>query len=160
MKKKNSPKRQYTWIQGISNKQARLDYFLITEELVSITSNNQIGHKYRSDHAAVSITIKLSNHIRGPGIWKLNNSLLMDENFIKLIKKEIIDFKLVYAATPYNQDYIRPLSLGLKLMIDILLFWETLLTTLRGTIITNSGKKGKKPIQKKETNKPNSNIRH
>ena len=146
----NPTKLQYTWIQGISNKQARLDYFLINEELLSITSNNKILQKYRSDHAPVNITIKLSNHTRGPGIWKLNNSLLMDEDFIKLIKKEIIDFKLVYAATPYNPDFIRPLSHGFELMIDISLFWETLLTTLRGTIITYSGKKRREANREKK----------
>ena len=146
----NPQKLQYTWIQGISNKQARLDYFLITEELLSITTNNHIGPKYRSDHAPVNITINLSKHTRGPGIWKLNNSLLMDEDFIKLIKKEIIEFKLIYTATPYNQDYIRPLSHGFELMIDISLFWETLLTTLRGVIITYSGKKRKESNREKK----------
>ena len=36
----NNPNRKrYTWLQGVSNKQAHLDYFLCTEELMSITKN-------------------------------------------------------------------------------------------------------------------------
>ena len=84
---KNPTKKQYTWLQGLSNKQSRLDYFLITEELLSAISEDKIGTKYRSDHAPVYLTFTLSNHIRGPGTWKLNNSLLLDEEFIILIKK-------------------------------------------------------------------------
>ena len=137
----NPNKKQYTWIQGISNKQARLDYFLITEELLSITGDHVIGCKYRSDHAPVRIKIILNDQERGPGIWKFNNSLLLDDDFMKLIKKEIANFKLIYAATPYNPDFIRPLSHNFDLMIDPSLFWETLLVTLRGTIIKYSGKK-------------------
>ena len=142
-------KKQYTWIQGLSNKQSRLDYFLITEELLSITGDNSIGVKYRSDHAPVSIGLRLSNHERGPGVWKLNNSLLKDEDFVKLIKKEIINFKLIYAATPYNQDFIKPLSHGFEIMIDISLFWEALLTLLRGVIIIYSRKKKRQSNQEK-----------
>ena len=143
----NIDKKQFTWIQGISNKQARLDYFLITEELLSITSKNNIETKYRSDHAPISIQIELCKHTRGPGTWKFNNSLLMNEDFIKLIKKEIVYFKLTCAATPYNQDYISSISHNFELMINPSLFWETLLVTLRGTIIGFTGK------QKREQNK-------
>ena len=138
---KNPTKKQYTWLQGLSNKQSRLDYFLITEELLSAISEDKIGTKYRSDHAPVYLTFTLSNHIRGPGTWKLNNSLLLDEEFIILIKKEINNFKLTYAATPYNPDFVTAISHNFELMISASLFWETLLVTLRGIIIRYSRKK-------------------
>ena len=100
-----------------------------------------LGTKYRSDHAPVYLTFTLSNHIRGPGTWKLNNSLLLDEEFIILIKKEINNFKLTYAATPYNPDFVTAISHNFELMISASLFWETLLVTLRGIIIRYSRKK-------------------
>ena len=42
----------------------------------------------------------------------------MDDNFIKLIKKEIIDFKLIYAAIPYNPEYISAIIHDFKIMIS------------------------------------------
>ena len=33
----NKSEKRYTWLQGISNKQAILDYFLCNEEMLSIT---------------------------------------------------------------------------------------------------------------------------
>ena len=137
----NPDKKQYTWLQGISNKQSRLDYFLITEELLSVTNKNKIETKYRSDHAPVSIQIEINNHIRGPGTWKFNNSLLMDEDFITMVKREIINHKLIYAVTPYNQNYISSISHNFDIMINPSLFWETLLVTLRGSIMRYAGKK-------------------
>ena len=73
----------------------------------------------------------------------MNNALLKDANFIASIKKEINIFKSIYAATPYNPNYIDSVSHGFELMIPPSLFWETLLATLRGTIIRYSKRKKK-----------------
>ena len=51
----NPSKNKFTWSQGISNKKARLDYFLCNEELLSIIKKPKIGTKYRSDHAPISL---------------------------------------------------------------------------------------------------------
>ena len=138
---------QFTWLQGISNKQARLDYFLCNDELLSITKNYHINPKYRSDHAPISCNLNIGNNIKGPGTWKFNNSLLLDKNFATMIKKEINIFKSIYAATPYHPNYIESISTGFDLMISSSLFWETLLVTLRGAII--------KFCKKRKTNKNN-----
>ena len=133
--------KQYTWLQGILNKQARLDFFLCNEELLSITKHFEIKSKYRSDHAPITFKLVLSNNVKGPGTWKFNNSLLTDEKFITLIKKSIVDIKMTYAATPYNPDFVAAATHGLTLMIPPTLFWETTLVTLRGVIIDYSKKK-------------------
>ena len=70
----------------------------------------------------------------------MNNSLLTDKNFEILIKKEINNFKQIYAATPYNPDYIDSITHGFEIVIPPTLFWETLLVTLRGSIIYYSKK--------------------
>ena len=128
----NNPKsRQFTWLQGISNKQASLDYFLCNDELLSITNNYQINPKYCSDHAPISCSLNIGNNARGPGTRKFNNSLLLDKDFAVMIKKEIDIFKSIYAATPYHPNYIESISKGFDLMISQSLFWETLLVTLR-----------------------------
>ena len=131
---------RYTWSQGISNKHARLDFFLCNEELLSITKNYKILPKYRSDHAPITCKLSISDEDRGPGVWRMNNSLLTDKNFEILIKKEINNFKQIYAATPYNPDYIDSITHGFEIMIPPTLFWETLLVTLRGSIIYYSKK--------------------
>ena len=137
----NPTLKRYTWAQGISNKHARLDYILCNEELLSITSNYQINTKYRSDHAPISCSLTISNDKRGPGVWRMNNSLLADKDFETLIKNEINNFKQIYAATPYHPDYINSVSHCFEIMISPTLFWETLLVTLRGSIIYCSKQK-------------------
>ena len=137
----NPNRKRYTWLQGISNKQARLDYFLCTEELLSITINYKINTKYRSDHAPISMTLELTKEQRGPGTWKFNNKLLLEDEFNKMIKEEINITKAIYAATPYNPSYIEAISHGFDIMISAPLFWETLLVTLRGKIITYAAKR-------------------
>ena len=142
-RQENANKKRFTWLQGLSCKQARLDYFLCNEELASVCSNEDILYKYRSDHAPITITISINDQPRGRGSWKLNNSLLKEEKFVKLIKKEILNFKLAHCATPYNHDYVYPRNAEIEFMVDPTLFWESLMATLRGTIITYSIKNGK-----------------
>ena len=138
----NPNRKRYTWLQGLSCKQARLDYFLCSEELTSVCTKEDILYKYRSDHAPITITIALNSQPRGVGSWKFNNSLLKEENSI--IKEEIITFKLAHAATPYNQEYVFPKSSNIEFMTNPILFWETLMVTLRGAIISYSTHKNKK----------------
>ena len=114
----------------MSNKQARLDYFLCSEDLISVCNKEDILYKYRSDHAPITITITLNQQPRGSSSWKFDNSLL-DENFIKIIKEEIINFKLAHAAIPYNQDYVYSKSSNIEFMINQILFWESLMATLK-----------------------------
>ena len=68
---------------------ARLDYFLISESLLSIYSAAKIKSSYKSDHSPITLKLNISNHIRGRGNWKLNNALLMDENLKHKISQEI-----------------------------------------------------------------------
>ena len=132
---KNPKTKRYTWLQGLSNKQARLDYYLCNEEILNIASNEDILYKYRSDHSPISLTLTINDQKRGPGGWKFNNSLLRNPQFSKLIKKEILLFKQIHAATPYNPNYVIGMSRNLEFMANPHVIWETLLATLRGTII-------------------------
>ena len=41
----------------------------------------------KSDHSLLKLTILLENQAKpGRGLWKINTSLLQDDNYIKLIK--------------------------------------------------------------------------
>jgi exonuclease III len=83
----------FTWSKRNPVKMARLDFFLVTENLMSIFSDAYILPKYKSDHAPVVVTVNTSTDQHGKGYWKFNNSLLRDHDFVKLIKKDIADVK-------------------------------------------------------------------
>ena len=146
---KNPDKKIFTWMQGISGKQSRLDYFLCNEELISISNYEEILYKYRSDHSPITLTLEFNPFKRGKGLWKMNNSLLKNEEFTKLIKREINNFKDIHVATPYHPDFSGNKLHGLEQIVDPILFWDALLANLRGIIINFSRKLNKKKKEKK-----------
>ena len=50
-------RKQFTWRKFITNNQARLDYFLVSEELVSEVIDTNVKLGYRSDHSVVKLTL-------------------------------------------------------------------------------------------------------
>ena len=53
-----------------------------------VTSCN-ICPSIASDHEIVTVKIRISSIIRGPGLWKFNNSLLEDNNFKEDVRSYI-----------------------------------------------------------------------
>ena len=81
---------QYTWHSHHKPPIfSRLDYFLISENLRNsiVSSRHNIG--YKSDHSIVSLNIDLINLTRGPGYFKINNSLSLNEDYQEIIKNSI-----------------------------------------------------------------------
>ena len=89
-------KNQFTWRAGNSNKQARLDFFLISENLFRDIETAEIEPGYRTDHSLIKLTIKISNEDKGRSFWKFNSSLLKDPEYVKSIKKVIAEVKEQY----------------------------------------------------------------
>ena len=80
-------KREYTWSRrNPVRKQARLDFFLTSFDCFLYTSDTCIIPGYRSDHSGILLDLTLNENERGRGYWKFNNSLLKDQNYIKLVK--------------------------------------------------------------------------
>ena len=46
-----------------------------------------------SDHSPISLLIKLNTYNNGPGLWKLNTSILKDESYIKMINDKLDNLK-------------------------------------------------------------------
>ena len=67
----------------------RLDYVLISKKLRNsvVSCKHNIG--YKSDLSKVSLNIDIINLTRGPGFFKLNNSLLSDKDYQETVKKTI-----------------------------------------------------------------------
>lgn len=116
--------KRYTWSRNTPIKRARLDFFLITEELMGLVERVDIQSGYLTDHNSVEIELKLNNFTKGKGFWKFNNSLLKDREYVKKVKETIKEVKNKYAALTYNREIINPLpAQELHLTINDQLFF-------------------------------------
>lgn len=132
----NPTVKAYTWKRSNPTKKARLDFFLISEELSNLVESTSIGPGYRTDHSCISIALRLTNFKRGPGLWRFNNSLLKDAKFVERIKTCIREMKCEYAIPVYNFDNIDCVSHDdLQFIINDSLFFETLLLKIRSETI-------------------------
>ena len=67
------------------------------------------------DHKIATFFLDIELTKRGSGYWKINNSILNDIDYIKMIKRVINDF-LITNTQEYTSPYI---------------FWETLKCAIR-----------------------------
>lgn len=74
---------RFTWRQPNPLIQCRLDYFLTSNSLSEYISHSDIIPGIRTDHSAIVINVQLQKSpVRGPGLWKFNNSYLADEQYV------------------------------------------------------------------------------
>lgn len=80
---KNPNSRVYTWKKDKnSQKVSRLDYFLISQSLLSKVSSCKINSNYGySDHSMITLSLTHNVH-RGPGYWKFNAKHLRNLEFV------------------------------------------------------------------------------
>ena len=87
---KNPETKSFTWSQKSPRIFCRLDYWLISNNLNDLVRSTDIIPAIRTDHDAIFLEIgKLQNEIKGPGHWKMNCSLLADEEYIDSITEMI-----------------------------------------------------------------------
>jgi len=117
--RRNNPDRyEYTWKSYREPYvYCRLDFFLISFNLIGVSCDNRILPGFRSDHDMVECNIILNKEIRGKGFWKLNCNLLQNENYVKTIEK-CIDSTVI--DNPGTEEG---------------LLWETLKCRIRGTSV-------------------------
>ena len=61
---------------------SRIDMFLITNNCSRSVKNCDIGYGFRSDHSIINLEIEINDMKHGPGVWKLNNKLLLDNDYV------------------------------------------------------------------------------
>ena len=115
---------RYTWRQKTPNIQCRLDFFLISIGLLNVVNNVDIIYGYKSDHSFISVEIEKNSFARGKGFFKLNTSLLLDKDYIELIRKLIQKQKNIYDEQNVNPN----------------LKWEMIKSDIRGETIKYSSK--------------------
>ena len=81
----------------------RLDYFLIKNDLLPYLKSAKHFIIAGTDHKMVSCILDTDDSERGPSYWKLNTSLLEDENYLHLMNKEIEEFKCLSFQDPVDR---------------------------------------------------------
>ena len=112
---KNPEKKSFTWSQNSLMIFCRLDYWLISNalhDLVKITAD--IIPAIRTDHSAIILeVVNTLTDVKGPDVWKMNCSLLDDEEYVNVISesipiwlarghKELADFRCIWDWLKYN----------------------------------------------------------
>ena len=102
----NKEARHYTWHKKNPVRHARLDYFIVSENLTDIIDKCNIKPGYRSDHSFIELLITLCKFEHGRGLWKFNCSLLKDKEYLITVNNIIDREKLRCALPIYNPDNI------------------------------------------------------
>ena len=85
-------RKQFTY-----QEQSRLDQFLVTSISSNYIQSSSIFHSgIKSDHKCVKITMNLKESKRGPGVSKMNISILQDIAYIENIGELISEVKESY----------------------------------------------------------------
>ena len=97
-RQRNPNEEKFTWRNKSFKIQCRLDYFLISRQLVNLTNKCTIVFAPETDHSAIFIHLQSAElkQKKGPGFWKFNQSLLHDETYVSLLRAEIEKFKQKY----------------------------------------------------------------
>ena len=118
---------EYSWFRGKGKQRvaARLDYFIISDEMRTRIDNIVYKPGLFSDHSQVICKIKTNTPKRGPGLWKMNNKFLKNPEYSigmqevikraaskysecnpaikwEMIKTEIIQYSQLYARERAN----------------------------------------------------------
>ena len=91
---KNPQAKSSTWSQKSPFIFCRLDYWLISNSLQDLIKDVNIIAAIRTDHSAIFLHLQeIEKCQRGPGFWKMNTSLLPDENFGQKMKEKLDQWK-------------------------------------------------------------------
>ena len=136
--------KRFTWRQHNPLKQGRLDFFVISNELLSLLDTCKIDPGYRTDHSLISLTFIIQTQTDRKSYWKFNKGLLKDEEYVRMVKTEIKEVLLQYAASPYERDAINNIPISeLFFSINDALLFETLLLGIRGKTIAFASRRKK-----------------
>ena len=150
----NPNKQAFTWTKLNPHKFGRLDMLFISEHLLPLTVSCEIRPGYRSDHSIVTLHLNAIQKKKGPGLWKFNESLLYDENYVVLIKELVVSTVKEYAVPIYSENYVSDYKNfdSIQVTISHSLFYETLLMLIRGETVKFSKRKAES-LEKKKKNR-------
>lgn len=120
--------RDYTFYSPVHGTYSRLDFFLIEHRMLEETAGATIGNMTFSDHAPVSLFLRVGETVIQSTGWRLNEDLLADSDTLKRIKEELEWFFKINTPGEVNEATI----------------WEAHKTYIRGIIMMIGGEKNKR----------------
>lgn len=87
--------RDYTFFSPVHGTYSRLDYLMVDHILLDIAEETEIGIRTLSDHAPVTMKMRLKGVKKPPFTWRLNENLLRDVKIVEKIQEEIDLFFLI-----------------------------------------------------------------
>ena len=148
--------RKFTWKRKLKNntlQMGRLDFILVSDEILRYCHKESILPGYRSDHSMVSVNLQMFKHTTKPKLfWKFNSQLLKDENFTKKVKEQIVEVKREYEEPrPNAANDLDIENNEYKSYLGPQLFLEILLLKTRELAIKHSSAKKKEAKNETET---------
>ena len=132
---KNPDTKSFTWSQNSPRIFCRLDYWLISNSLNDLVELTDIILAIRTDHDAIYLEFgSLENERKGPSYWKMNCSLLDDEEYFNDLTEKIP----VWIAE------------GREQLSDDRCVWDCIKYNIRDHAIFHSKRRGKQ-MNEKET---------
>ena len=64
-REQNQNSKRYTWGTKRPFKRARLDYFIISQDVLTFAPKSNINNAYRSDHNQITLKLNINKHPRG-----------------------------------------------------------------------------------------------
>jgi hypothetical protein len=129
----NPNMRKFTWRRRNTG-QSRIDYFLVSNCILGQVDKCEINLGFRSEHSSIFLGMKHNDQVlKGRGMWKFNNSLLKDDNYIAMIESNF-----------ENNVYDKELS------EDSIVNWDCLKMMIRRDTISYSIRKAKHNKVKRE----------
>ena len=71
----------------------RIDFFLVSSWMKDNVIESKILGRFISDHNPIMLRIEFKQAKKGKGLWKLNNSLLQDQNYCQQVIARIDNLK-------------------------------------------------------------------
>ena len=81
--------KRYTWRRKKPYVASRIDNYIIDDSIIGWVENIDIIPGYKSNHSAIKLDLTPYCVKRGPGVWKLNNRLLCEIDFVDKCNQEI-----------------------------------------------------------------------
>ena len=147
-RERNPKKVENTWQQRDKHqarptKQARLDYFLVDNEMRSFVELVGAAEPFNPDydHRAILLKVDFCKVKRGKGYWKMNNALLNESEYVEMVQNTIVrvmhDYQEMDKEGSFlSKSQIKALSPEekerLKMTLNPHQFLEFLLFTIKG----------------------------
>ena len=136
---RNQNKRRYTFRQShqAGYLQRRLDYFFVSNSLQGNICETDIQVAFCTDHSPITLSLKPINNLpRGRSLWKFNNSLLQNDEYLRKMKTVIVETEQQLDSEQIKDDQVRWEYLKFKIRDQTIAFSKVLSANKRKEIFS------------------------